>query len=326
MKAIVRDRYGDHSAIQVAEIDTPTAAAGEVLVDVSAASIGQDIWHILTGLPLLSRLAFGLRRPRSHRLGNDFAGVIRAVGTGVDRFAVGDRVVGTVRGAFADTLAVPANRLVALPDTVDEREASCLPVSGCTALAALASAGLDGPDATGITVAVIGAAGGVGHIALQVAAHRGATVTAVCRGAAADLMTNLGAADCIDYTATDLVATGRRWDVIIDTAGRRPVGRLRKVLSPRGTIVVVGGEGGGRLLGGFGREQLSRPAARLAGQRVRGLFSTESTEGISTLVGLMADGHLMPAIDTVLPMHAAADGIVRLRGGRLQGKVVLVTR
>lgn len=318
VRAVTRDRYGDESVIAVRDVARPERKAGRVHIRVTRASIGPDVWHILTGLPLAGRLAFGLRRPRSNRLGSDFAGVVIEADSD-SRFAAGDRVVGTCPGAFADEVSVDPTRLSHIPDTVSDSQAAALPTSGATAHDALAKADSD----SAATVLVIGATGGIGHLALQLAATAGASVTAVCRPEAADLAMTLGADDVIPYTTASINDGARRWDAIIDTAGRRPIKDLRAALNPGGRIVIVGGEGGGKIFGGFGRELLAAPGAALAGQRVRGLLSTASAATTGHLLDLVAAQTLRPIVHAEIPLADTADAIRMQRAGRLRGKIVL---
>lgn len=319
MRAVVRDHYCDESRIAVRDIALPECAPGEVLIKMTSASLGPDVWHMLTGLPLAGRLAFGLRAPRSNRLGSDFAGVVQKLPSSATELVVGDRVAGHTHGAFAEYLAVPADGLSRIPDGVTDAQACALPVSGATALAALRKVEID----SSTSILVIGAAGGIGHLLVQLAALRSPWVTGVCRPAAKGTVTALGAADTIDYTNTPIHATGRRWDVIVDTAGRRPIRELRRSLTAGGSIVVIGGEGGGKILGGFGREILAAAPAALAHQRVRGLLGMASKSATDQLLALTDTGRLRPLIHTELPMDRAADGLRLLRGGHLRGKIVL---
>lgn len=318
MRAVVRDRYGDESHIAVRDIAQPDCGTDELLVKVRAASLGPDVWHILTGLPLAGRLVFGLRTPRSNRIGSDFAGVVEQADPDA-AFGVGDRVVGHAHGAFAEHLAVPASRLSRIPDGVSDAQACALPVSGATALSALAKVDIDSCT----TVLVIGAGGGIGHLLVQLAAIEGARVSGVCRPEVADTVKALGAVDTIDYTTASIGATGRTWDVIFDTAGRRPIRELRRALSRGGSLIIVGGEGGGRILGGFGREWLSAPLASMAGQRIRGVLGSASKAATDHLLALTDSGRLRPLVHAELPMADAADGVRLLRAGHLRGKIVL---
>jgi NADPH:quinone reductase-like Zn-dependent oxidoreductase len=233
------------------DIDKPTARDGEVLIQVRAAGVDQGVWHLMTGLPYLVRVfGYGLKKPKVPVRGRDVAGVVEAVGNGVSRFQPGDEIFGTCEGSFAEYACAKEGRLALKPANLTFEQAAAVPISGGTALQAVR----DGGQVTaGQSVLVIGAAGGVGSFAVQLAKVFGAEVTGVCSGAKADLVRSLGADQVIDYTRDDFAAAGQRYDVILDTAGNRPLSVLRQALASEGTLVIVGGEGGGQLTGGFER-------------------------------------------------------------------------
>ena len=239
MRAITQHRYGGTETLQLTEIEAPTPGPDEVLVRVRAAGVDRGTWHLMAGQPYAVRLAFGLRRPKFPVVGRDVAGVVDRVGADVTSFAIGDEVIGTADGSYADFAVVPVSRLARKPASLSFEEAATLPVSGATALQVVRRAGVEAGD----RVLVIGASGGVGSYAVQVAAARGAEVTGVASGAKADLVRSLGATDVIDHTREEIDASGRRWDVIIDLAGLRRLSLLRRCLAPDGTLVIAGGEG-----------------------------------------------------------------------------------
>ena len=259
MKAIVQDRYGSADVLEFRDIEDPVPGPEDVLVRVHAAGCGPDVWHLMTGMPYMARLVIGLREPKLKVLGWDVAGTVEAVGANVTALRAGDEVMGQAKGSFAELVVAKADELVPKPSGLSFEQAAALPVSGVTALRAIDEEGHVQP---GQTVLVIGAAGGVGSLAVQIAKARGATVTAVSSGSKADLVRSLGADDVIDYTREDFTDGSRRWDVIIDTAGRRPLSALRRALTPKGTLVIVGGDGGGEWTGGFFRGMLARPSCR----------------------------------------------------------------
>jgi len=269
MKAIVQDRYGSADVLEFRDIEGPVVGENDVLVRVHAAGCGPDVWHLMTGKPYMARLAIGLRTPKLPVLGWDVAGTVDTVGANVTGIEPGDEVMGTTKGSFAELAIAKAEDLVPKPARLSFEEAGALPISGITALRAIRDEAKVQP---GQTVLVIGAAGGVGSLTLQIAKAYGATVTAVCSTSKEDLVRSIGADHVIDYTREDFTDGSRRWDVIIDSAGRRPLRQLRRALTPKGTLVVVGGDGGGRWTGGFFRGMLRAPVVSLfVGQRLRGL-------------------------------------------------------
>src|SRR5919197_1803146 len=324
MKAIVQDRYGPADVLELRDATDPVVGEGDVLVRVHAAGCGPDVWHIMTGRPYMARPTLGLRRPKLPVRGWDVSGRVEAVGSAVSVFAPGDEVMGTVEGSFAELAAGRPDRLVPKPARLSFEEAAAVPVSGVTALQALRDVA---EVQSGQTVLVIGAAGGVGTFTVQIAKAFGAEVTGVCSTSKADLVLSIGAHDVIDYTREDFTDGSRRWDVIVDTAGRRPLSQLRRALAPKGTLVVVGGDGGGRWTGGFFRGVLRGPLLSLfVGQRLRGLNSKQRRADLQALVELIDDGKLTPVIDRTYPLSEAPDAIRYLERGHPTGKVIITVR
>ena len=321
MKAIVQDRYGSADVLEFRDIEAPMPGPEDVLVRVHAAGCGPDVWHLMTGMPYMARPVIGLREPKLKVLGWDAAGTVEAVGANVTAFRAGDEVMGQAKGSFAELVVAKADELVPKPSRLSFEQAAALPVSGVTALRAIDDEGHVQP---GQTVLVIGAAGGVGSLAVQIAKARGATVTAVSSGSKADLVRSLGADDVIDYTREDFTDGSRRWDVIIDTAGRRPLSALRRALTPKGTLVIVGGDGGGKWTGGFFRGMLRAPIVSLfVGQRLRGLATKITQEDLAALAELVEAGTVMPLIDRTYPLIEAPDAIRYLAEGHARGKIVI---
>jgi NADPH:quinone reductase-like Zn-dependent oxidoreductase len=321
MKAIVQDRYGSADVLEFRDVDDPVPGPEDVLLRVHAAGCGPDVWHLMTGKPYMARLAIGLREPKLKVLGWDVAGTVEAVGANVTAFRPGDEVMGHAKGSFAELVIAKADELVPKPSGLSFEQAAALPVSGVTALRAIDA---EGHVQAGQTVMVIGAAGGVGSLAVQIAKARGATVTAVSSGSKADLVRSLGADDVIDYTREDFTDGSRRWDVIIDTAGRRPLSALRRALTPKGTLVIVGGDGGGDWTGGFFRGMLRAPIVSLfVGQRLRGLATKITQEDLAALAELVKAGTVMPVIDRTYPLIEAPDAIRYLAVGHARGKIVI---
>ncbi|WP_457965289.1 NAD(P)-dependent alcohol dehydrogenase [Arthrobacter sp. D1-29] len=321
MKAIVQDIYGSADVLTLRDIDKPTAGDGEVLIQVRAAGVDQGVWHLMTGLPYLVRVfGYGLKKPKVPVRGRDVAGVVEAVGNGVTRFQPGDEVFGTCEGSFAEYACAKEGRLALKPANLTFEQAAAVPISGGTALQAVRDAG---QVTAGQSVLVIGAAGGVGSFAVQLAKAFGAEVTGVCSGAKADLVRSLGADQVIDYTRDDFAATGQRYDVILDTAGNRPLSVLRQALAPEGTLVIVGGEGGGQLTGGFERSLGAALLTPFVGQKLKGLVAGENHQDLEYLASLIETGRVKPAIDTVYPLAEAAAAIDHVHEGRARGKVVV---
>jgi NADPH:quinone reductase-like Zn-dependent oxidoreductase len=321
MKAIVQDRYGSADVLEFRDIEEPAMGENDVLVSVKAAGCGPDVWHLMTGMPYMARLAIGLREPKTKVLGWDVAGTVEAVGANVTGIYPGDEVMGTAKGSFAELVIADAGDLIPKPTNISFEQAAAIPVSGVTALRAIRDEGNVRP---GQTVLVIGAAGGVGSLAVQIAKAEGGKVTAVTSTSKEGLVRSFGADDVIDYTREDFTDGSRRWDVIIDTAGRRPLLQLRHALTPKGTLVIVGGDGGGRWTGGFFRGMLRAPVVSLfVGQRLRGLATKIKREDLLALVELVEAGRVMPVIDRTYPLIEAPDAIRYIEEGHSRGKVVI---
>jgi NADPH:quinone reductase-like Zn-dependent oxidoreductase len=322
MKAIVQDTYGSADVLELRDIDIPVVGDADVLVRVRAAGCGPDVWHVMTGMPYMARLAIGFRRPKVAVRGWDVAGIVEAIGANVTNLHPGDEVMGSAEGgSFAELALTQPDKLVPKPANLTFERAAAVPISGTTALRAVRDEGKVQP---GQTVLVIGAAGGVGSLAVQIAKAFGASVTGVCSTSKMDLVRSIGADDAIDYTREDFADGSRRWDVIIDTAGRRPLSRLRRALAPKGTLVIVGGDGGGHWTGGFFRGVLRAPVVSLfVGQRLRGLNSKVRREDLIALKELIEAGKVTPAIDSTFPLVATPEAIRHLAAGHAGGKIVI---
>jgi NADPH:quinone reductase-like Zn-dependent oxidoreductase len=322
MKAIVQDRYGSTEMLRLGDVEQPVAGDEELLVRVRAAGVDAGVWHLMTGLPYMVRvMGFGLRRPKVRVRGTEVAGRVEAVGRNVTRFQPGDEVFGTCDGSFAEYACAREERFAPKPGNIGFEQAAAVPVSGCTALQGLRD---KGHVQTGQDVLIIGASGGVGSFAVQLAKAFGANVTGVCSTAKVDLVRSIGADHVIDYTKEDLAHAGRRYDLILDSGGRRSLSQLRRVLAPRGTLVIVGGEGGGRLLGGFDRQILRAPLLSLfVRQKLGPLVSKETPEDLMTLKGLIEAGKVTPIVDRTYALADAPEAIRYLHDGRARGKVVV---
>jgi NADPH:quinone reductase-like Zn-dependent oxidoreductase len=322
MKAVVQDTYGAPDVLEVREIARPVPKDDEVLVRVRAAGVDPGVWHLMTGRPYLVRvMGYGLREPKVGVRGRDVAGRVEAVGTNVTQVQPGDEVFGIGEGSFAEYVRARADKLAPKPANLSFEQAAAVPISALTALQALRDRGKVRP---GQTVLIIGAAGGVGTFAVQLAKAFGAQVTGVCSTTKLDLVRSIGADHVIDYTRDDFADGAHHWDLIVDTAGRRSLSQLRRALARRGTLVIVGGEGGGRWLGGFDRQILRAPLlSPLVSQTLRPLTSKERSEDLVVLKELIEAGKLTPVIDRTYPLSEAPEAIRHLEQGHARGKIVL---
>ncbi|WP_138732127.1 NAD(P)-dependent alcohol dehydrogenase [Modestobacter excelsi] len=317
MRAIVRTSYGSADVLEVAEVERPTIRADEVLVRVCAAGLDRGVWHLMTGTPYLLRLGTGLRAPRHPVLGMDLAGVVETVGDRVTEVRTGDEVFGSCSGAFAEYAAVRADRCAPKPAGLGFEQAAALPTSATTALQALRGQGRIQP---GQRVLVIGAGGGVGTYAVQLAKVHDAQVTGVCSTAKVQLVRSLGADEVIDYTQQEL--TGR-YDLVLDIAGNRTLRRLRRLLTPRGTLVIVGGEGGGRWTGGLGRQFRAVLWSVVLRQRMKFFMTISRRADLLTLRELVEDGRVTPALDRTAALSEVPQAMRDLERGRVRGKVAV---
>ncbi|MFJ6782934.1 NAD(P)-dependent alcohol dehydrogenase [Streptomyces yangpuensis] len=320
MKAIVQDVYGPPEVLRIEEVDRPVPGRGEVLIRVRAAAVDQGVWHLMAGMPYAVRAVTGLRRPRTRVRGMDVAGVVEAVGQDVTRFRPGDEVYGNCQGSFAEYARAKEGTLAPKPHGIGFEEAATVPVSGCTALNAVRDSG---QVTAGQRVLVLGASGGVGSFAVQVAKAYGAHVTGVCSGAKADLVRSLGADEAVDYAQEDPVDGSRRYDVILDIAGNRPLSRLRRALTPRGILVIVGGEGGGDWIGGNQRQLGALLLSPFVGHRLRPLGTLVRRRDLEALTELIEAGSVTPAVDRTYPLAEVPEAIRRLRDGRVRGKIAI---
>jgi NADPH:quinone reductase-like Zn-dependent oxidoreductase len=320
MKAIVQDRYGSTDVLELRDIDTPVVGTGEVLLRVHAASAFIGDWHVMTGRPYLGRLAFGLRVPKLRVRGQDVAGRVEAVGEGVTRFQVDDEVFGTCRGSFADYANAGQDRVAHTPANLTFQQAATVPTTGTTALQAVRDRG---KVRSGQRVLIIGAAGGVGSFAVQIAKAFGADVTGVCSTSKMDLVRSIGADDVIDYTRDDFTDGTQHYDVVLDIAGARPVSLLRRALAPRGTLVIVGGEGGGRWFGGIDRQLRATMLSPFVAQRLGTFVTKPNADDLIVLKGLIEDGKVTPVIDRTYPLSEVPVAIGYLAEGHARGKVVI---
>jgi len=324
MKAIVQSVYGSADVLELRDVERPSIKDDEVLVEVRAAGVDPGVWVLMTGRPYLMRLlGFGLRRPKVAGRGRAVAGVVAAVGARVTRFRPGDEVYGTSEsGSFAEFARALEGKLAVKPANLSFPQAAAVPVSGVTALQAVRDVA---QVRSGQRVLVIGAAGGVGSYAVQLARSLGAHVTGVCGPDKAALVRSLGAEDVIDYTKSEVDSGGARYDVIIDTAGNRPLSLLRRALAPRGTLALVGGgHVDSPVLGGMDRTLRAGFVSMVGGgQRLRGVMARERASDLDELRQLIEAGSVTPAIDRTFALPAAPDAVRYLAEGHPAGKVVV---
>ena len=324
MKAIVQDTYGSADVLKFADIDRPVPKDNEVLIRVHAAGLHRGDWHIMTGLPYLIRLvvpSLGLRRPKVRVRGMDVAGTVEAVGSKVTRFQPGNEVFGWCDGAFAEYACAPQDQLAAKPANLSFEQAAAVPTSAFAALQGLRDSGQVQP---GQTVLIIGAAGAVGSFAVQLAKAFGAQVTGVASTPQVELVRSIGADEVIDYTRVDVTDGTRQWDLILDTAGHRSLSQLRRALTPKGTLIIVGSEGRGRWLGGFDRSLRAPMLSRFVGQRLRMLASKPRQDDLQTLGELIEAGKLTPVIGRTYPLGEVPEAIRQLEEqGHTRGKLVI---
>lgn len=324
MRAVTQSRYGDSSVLSADNVERPTIGVAEVLIEVHAAGLDRGTEHLMTGRPWLVRLAgFGLMRPKQPILGLDVAGVVVAVGDDVTRFAVGDEVFGIASGSFAEFAMASETTLAHKPDNVSFEHAAVSAVSGITALQALTDVGR---VEAGQRVMVIGASGGVGTFAVQLAKALGGVVDGIAGTANLDLVASLGAEVVYDHKTTDITEISTRYDLIIDIGGRNPVRKLRGLLNPTGTLVIVGGENGNRITGGIGRQLWAVALSPFVAQRLAMFISKEDHSYIERLAGHLEAGSVTPVIGARFALDSGPDAMRHLEKGDANGKIAIVVK
>jgi NADPH:quinone reductase-like Zn-dependent oxidoreductase len=323
MEAVVQERFGPPDVLRLAEIGKPEIGPAEVLVRVRAAALNPYDWHMLRGDPMIARLipgAVGLTRPRNPVAGLDAAGVVEAVGADVSEFQAGDEVFGFCPGALAEYASAGQDALARKPARFTFEQAATLPIAATTALRGITETG---QVRDGHRVLIIGAAGGVGHFAVQIAVAVGAEVTGVCGPGGADLVRSLGATRVIDYTAADFTRERARYDVIFDNVGNRPLRRVRHALTPAGTLVLNAGGSPGKVIGAVAPMLGAAAVNGLVRQHLRFLPARQDKEELAALAGLVDDGKVTPVIDRTYPLADTADGLRYVEAGHVHGKVVI---
>ena len=321
MKAIFRDVYGSPDVLQLGDVDEPEIGDDDVLMRVHAAGLGRNVWHVMAGLPYPIRVAgYGLRAPKNPIIGSDVAGVVEAVGEDVSNFRLSEEVFGIGEGSLAEYARARADKLAPKPSNLGFEQAAAVPVAGLTALQAVRDHGRAAPEQE---VLIVGASGGVGTFAVQIAKAFGTHVTGVCSTAKAEMVRSIGADRVIDYTREDCAQSERRYDLILDVGGNSSLARLRRVLAPEGTLIIVGGEGGGRWLGGTDRQLRATILSRFVDQKLGTFVARQNRKDLILLKKLVESGKLAPVIDRTYPLAEAPEAIRYLAEGHARGKVVL---
>jgi NADPH:quinone reductase-like Zn-dependent oxidoreductase len=322
MKAIVQERFGPPDVLRLADAGVPEAGPGEVLIRVHAAGLNPYDWHMLRGDPRIARLlgATGLTRPKSRVAGIDAAGRVEATGPGARGVRPGDEVLGLCPGAFAEYALAKADLVVPKPAALTFEQAAGVPLAATSALRAIQQVG---EVRSGHRVLVNGAAGGVGTFAVQIAAALGAEVTGVCSTRNVDLVRSLGAAHVVDYTAEDFTAGPARYDVILDNVGNRPLRRLRRALTPTGTLVFNAGGSPGHLIGAVGAGLRVVAVNGFARQRLRVMSFVQERSDLLAVTGLIEAGQLTPVLDRTYPLAGTAEGLRYVEAGHARGKAII---
>ncbi|MBB5790376.1 NAD(P)-dependent alcohol dehydrogenase [Jiangella mangrovi] len=322
MKAIVQHGYGlPQDVLRLQDVAIPVAGAGQVLLRTGAAGVAIGDWLTVRGQPYIARPAYGLRRPKNTVAGQEAAGQVERVGSGVAQLHSGDDLFGWCNGTLAEYVVVSPHSLAPKPANLTPEQAAAVPISGCTALQALRDAGR---LQRGQDVLIVGASGAVGTFAVQIAKALGATVTGVCSTRNVELVRSIGADHVIDYVLDDIAAGEHRYDLILDLAGNRPLSTLRAVLAPKGTLVIVGGSGGSWFMG-FGRTIRAAVLSPLVSQQLRPFFSQQRRDDLLALKELIESGELTPVIDRTYPLSDAVDALRHVGDRHTRGKTIVTT-
>ena len=317
MKAIVQDRYGSAEVLEAQEIDKPEIGDNEVLVRVHAASIHVGDWILMTGSPLIMRLATGLRKPKNRVPGTDVAGTVEAVGKGVTRLRAGDEVFGWASGAFAEYATAIEDQFEEKPANLTFEEAASVGVSATTALQLLRD---DGKVQPGQKILINGASGGVGTFAVQIAKAFGAEVTGVSSTRNVEMVRSIGADHVIDYTREDFTASPERYDLILDNVGNHSMARTRRALTQDGKLI---SNGGGHADGKLGRTIRAMVASMVVRQQATPTVKTQNRDDLVALKALIEAGKVRPVIDRTYPLIQTSAAIDHVATGHARGTVVL---
>src|SRR3954453_20019558 len=319
MRAIVQDQYGSPDVLKLREVDNPVVKDDEVLIRVRAAAVNIGDWHLARGIPYVMRTVSGLRGPRREIPGLDMAGQVEAVGANVKQFRPGDEVFGWCRGAFAEYAHAAESNLLPKPANLTFEQSAAVGDSAFTALAAVRD---QGKVQVGHRVLINGASGGVGTFAVQIAKSFGADVTGVCSTRNVDLVGSLGAGRVIDYTKEDFTKTERRYDVMLDLVGNRPLSDCRRALTPRGTYVLVGVSDLGRWFG-LARQIKALLLSPFVRQRMRVFVVRHNREDLAVLKELVEAEKVAPVIDRRYELSEVSEALRHQGEGHVQGKIVI---
>jgi NADPH:quinone reductase-like Zn-dependent oxidoreductase len=323
MKAIVYDNYGPPEVLRLEEIERPVPTDNQVLVRVRAASANPLDWHFMEGTPYIIRLiGIGLTKPEVKQLGVDFAGTVEAVGKNITQFKPGDDVFGARTGAFAEYVCASADRVALKPANLTFEQAAAVPVAAITALQGLRDKGKIQP---GQRVLINGASGGVGTFAVQIAKSFGANVTGVCSTRNVELVRSIGADQVIDYTKEDFTKGDQRYDLILDNVGNHSLLECRRVLTPQGKFVLIGGGGvnDGRWFGALLRPLKALVLSPLVAQDMGMMLAEINRQDLTVLADLLQTGKVKPVIDRTYTLSQTRDAIKYLEEGHARGKVVI---
>jgi NADPH:quinone reductase-like Zn-dependent oxidoreductase len=325
MKAIICDGYGaPDEVLRVADTAEPDIAETDVLVEVKAASVNPADWHLVRGIPRIARLQMGLRRPSFTVPGSDFSGRVVAVGQAVTTLDAGDDVFGTSFmygfGAFGERVAAPEHLMVRKPPSITYCEAAAVPLAAMTALQGLRD---HGHIEAGHRVLVIGATGGVGSFAVQIAKTLGAEVTGVCSAKNADLVRSLGADHVIDYTTPGPWDFADRFDIVLQVAGTLTASQSRRLLERNGTLVQISGDSDNRWIGPINRIVAGRLLSGFVSQTVASFTVSPNVADLEFLAGLLKSNGIKPVVETVYPLERVHEALRQVEAGHTRGKVVL---
>jgi NADPH:quinone reductase-like Zn-dependent oxidoreductase len=325
MKAIVRDSYGSPDVLELTDIDKPEPGDDEVLLRVHAASVNPADWHILRGAPYIARMQFGLRKPKDRVLGCDVAGRVEAVGKDVTMLQPGEEVFGSPfmhgLGAFAEWVCISEDLLAPKPAALSFEQAAAVPLAASTALQGLRDQGRIEP---GHKVLIIGASGGVGTFAVQIAKSFDAEVSGVCSTRNVEMVRALGAEHVIDYTQEDFTHSGqKKYDLIFQLAGTLSPSECRRALSTNGTLVISSGESEGRWIGPVDRVIKAHVLSAFVSQKMASFTVKPNREDLQLLKQFIEDGTLTPVIDRTYPLAQVPEAIGYLEEGHARGKVVI---
>jgi NADPH:quinone reductase-like Zn-dependent oxidoreductase len=320
VKAMVHTEYGTPEVLRLEDVEQPVPDKDEVLIRVRAAGVNWADHALLTGVPWMVRLGSGIRRPRNGIRGTDVAGVVEAVGADVTRFGLGDGVLGWCKGAFAEYVCAPEADLVSKPENIAFEQAAAVPMAGMVALQALRDIG---DVQAGEKVLIVGASGGIGSFAVQIAKAMGAEVTGVSSTPNADLVRSIGADHVIDYTKADFTEGSERYDFILDMSDTHSLAERRRVMTPDGVLIPNSGRGG-RWAGSLRRIVAARLFSPFVSQTLRPFLSMPKRDDLLELTELIASGDVTPVVGRTHPLAGVGDAMTEVASGHARGKTVIV--